>query len=113
VQAALPPSLSQNRGAARAPCTFACLQVEEQGTGCAATASGHPGLLEDQESATKRQFFEYICTSYRYFLAGDDARCARGVRMCVRVCVGGAVGGVICLRFLASTTCPVHVRFIA
>ena len=31
-------------------------------------------MLEDQESATKRQFFDYICTSYRYFLAGDDAR---------------------------------------
>eukprot|EP00967_Tisochrysis_lutea_P044730 scaffold54285_cov22-Tisochrysis_lutea.AAC.1 len=46
--------------------------VEEQGGGCT-SASGQPGLLEDQESATKRQFFDYICTSYRYFLAGDDA----------------------------------------
>lgn len=37
--------------------------------------SGGPGIMEDQESATKRQFFEYICTSYRYFLGGDDLRC--------------------------------------
>ncbi|KAF5837128.1 HEC/Ndc80p family-domain-containing protein [Dunaliella salina] len=44
-------------------------KVEEQGGGCT-SASGQPGLLEDQESATKRQFFDYICTSYRYFLAG-------------------------------------------
>jgi len=38
-------------------------------------SNGGPGIMEDQESATKRQFFEYICTSYRYFLAGDDLRC--------------------------------------
>lgn len=39
------------------------------------TLRSEPGTLEDQEAATKKQFFDYICTSYKYFLAGDDMRC--------------------------------------
>lgn len=29
----------------------------------------------DEESQTKKQFYEYICTSYRHYLAGDDIKC--------------------------------------
>mmetsp|Transcript_33184 Transcript_33184/g.73361 ORF Transcript_33184/g.73361 Transcript_33184/m.73361 type:complete len:629 (+) Transcript_33184:314-2200(+) len=38
------------------------------------SASGGIGLV-DEESKTKREFFEYISTSYRFFLSGDDMRC--------------------------------------
>ena len=47
-------------------------RTEEQGG--AGGVLGGPGMLEDQEAATKKQFYEYICTSYRYFLSGDDLK---------------------------------------
>eukprot|EP00798_Chlamydomonas_sp_ICE-L_P031181 gene31181-6325_t len=31
--------------------------------------------MQDEEERTKKDFFEYIATSYRHFLSGDDARC--------------------------------------
>ncbi len=50
--------------------------VGSPGGGLAAAGGAGPGVLDDPDAATRRQFFEFICTSYRYFLAGDDPRCA-------------------------------------
>ncbi len=50
------------------------LNYNEKIEALAANNGQGPGVLEDPESATKRQFFDHICVSYAYFLAGDDAR---------------------------------------
>jgi hypothetical protein len=31
--------------------------------------------LEDEKQRAESDFFEYVATSYRYFLAGDDRQC--------------------------------------
>lgn len=64
---------------------------EAAGSSSMTGSLGGPGMMEDQEAATKRQFFEYICTSYKYFLAGDDMRCVRlHALACMSLCNHGA-----------------------
>ncbi|MEW5310795.1 MAG: hypothetical protein WDW38_002558 [Sanguina aurantia] len=45
----------------------------EEGSSSNGRSSG--GSSFDIEGKAKAEFFDYTCTSYRHFLAGDDARC--------------------------------------